>query len=163
MNREFSNKTASKSSGVFGLVFCLIGIGFMFINVLIGSIIVILALVIFLFMYFFGNDTTVICHDQGFNVTIINQRKGILLNEFAWEDVTETLYYEKESAGENNTTTCYFQAETANGIAFNLYEMKNFNELIDIFNKHTSHLPYFWEKPTGIFKTRYQKQNRVPF
>lgn len=163
MNREFSNKTASKSSGIFGLVFCLIGIGFMFINVLIGSIIVILALFIFLFMYYFGSDTIVACHDEGFTVTIINKRQGIQVNDYAWEDVTETLYYEKESAGENNTTTCYFQAKTANGLAFNLYEMKNFNEFIDLFNQQTSHLPYFWEKPTGMLKTRYQKQNRVPY
>lgn len=161
MNREFSNKTSSKSSGIFGLIFCFIGIGFMFINVLIGSIIIILALVIFLFMYYFGNDTTVICHENGFRVTLVNKRNGILINDYQWEDVSETLYYEKESAGENNTITSYFQVKTENGIAFNLYEMKNFHELIELFNQNTIHLPYFWEKPTGMFKTRYQKQNRV--
>ena len=162
MNREFSNKTASKSSGIFGLIFCLIGIGFMFFNVLIGSIVVILALVIFLFMYYFGNDTTVVCHDNGFTVTIVNNRKGTIVNDYAWEDVIDTHYYEKESAGENNTTTCYFQVKTENGVAFNVYEMKNFHELIEIFNQNTDHLPFFWEKPTGMFKTRYQKQNRIP-
>jgi flagellar basal body-associated protein FliL len=162
MYREFANKTASKSAGMFGLIFCFTGIGFMFINVLIGSIIVILALVIFLFMYFFGNDTTVICHETGFSVTIENNRKGKFVHDYSWEDVAETLYYEKESAGENNTTTCYFQVKTENGIAFNLYEMKHFHELIEIFNQNANHLPYFWEKPTGMFKTRYQKQNRVP-
>ncbi|MBV7508470.1 hypothetical protein KW850_24955 [Bacillus sp. sid0103] len=162
MNREFSNKTSSKSSGIFGLIFCFIGIGFMFINVLIGSIIIIIALVIFLIMYYFGNDTTVICHENGFTVTIANKREGISVNEYSWEDVTETLYYEKESAGENNTTTCYFQVKTENGIAFTLYEMKNFHELIELCNQNIDHLPYFWEKPTGMFKTRYQKQNRVP-
>jgi hypothetical protein len=162
MNREFANKTASKSSGIFGLIFCFIGIGFMFINVLIGSIIIILALVIFLFMYFFGNDTTVICHETGFTVTIESNRNGKVVTDYTWEDITETLYYEKESAGENNTSTCYFQVKTENGIAFNMYEMKNFHELIEIFNQNTNHLSYFWEKPTGLFKIRYQKQNRLP-
>jgi hypothetical protein len=160
MNREFSNKTASKSSGIFGLIFCLIGIGFMFINVLVGSIIVIIALVVFLFMYYFGNDTTVSCRDKGFTVTIINKRKGILVKDYTWENVTETLYYEKESPGENNTTTCYFQVKTADGIAFTLAETKNFNALIEIFNQNTR-LPYFWEKPKGMFKTKYQKQERI--
>src|SRR5574342_533935 len=125
----------------------------MFINVLIGSIIVILALIIFLIMYFFGNDTTVICHEKGFTVTITNQRKGTFVNEYTWEDVTDTLYYEKESAGENNTTTCYFQVKTENSIAFNVYQMKNFHELIELFNQNTTHLAYFWEKPTGMLKT----------
>ena len=162
MNREFANKTSSRSSGIFGLIFCFIGIGFMFINVLIGSIIVILALFIFLIMYFFGYDTTVICHEKGFTVTIASQRKGTFVNEYTWEDVTDTLYYEKESAGENNTTTCYFQVKTGNEIAFNVYQMKNFHELIELFNQNTAHLAYFWEKPTGMLKTGYQKQTRVP-
>jgi hypothetical protein len=39
--------------------------------------------------------------------------------------------------------------------------MKNFYELIEIFNQNTPHLPYFWEKPTGILKTRYKKQARA--
>ena len=162
MNREFSNKTSSRSSGIFGLIFCFIGIGFMFINVLIGSIIVIIALVIFLIMYFFGNDTTVICHEKGFTVTIANQRKGTFVNEYTWEEVTDTLYYEKESPGENNTTTYYLQVKTKKGIAFNVYQMKNFHELIELFNQNTAHLAYFWEKPTGMLKTSYQKQTRVP-
>ncbi|MEH7505864.1 hypothetical protein V7152_28585 [Neobacillus drentensis] len=133
----------------------------MFINVLIGSIIFVIGVVIFWWMRYFGNDTTVSCREKGFTVTIINKRKGIFVNDYSWEEVTETLYYERESAGENNTTTCYFQAKTANGISFDVYEMKNFNELIEIFNQNTAHLPYFWEKPTGMFKTRYQKQTRV--
>jgi hypothetical protein len=161
INREFSNKTSSKSSVVFGIIFGLIGIGFMFINVLIGSIIFVIGVVIFWWMRYFGNDTTVSCRERGFTVTIINKRKGTFVNDYSWEEVTETLYYERESAGENNTTTCYFQAKTTNGIAFDVYEMKNFNEMIEIFNQNTAHLPYFWEKPTGMFKTRYQKQTRV--
>jgi hypothetical protein len=113
-------------------------------------------------MYFFGNDTTVICHETGFTVTIESNRNGKVVTDYTWEDITETLYYEKESAGENNTSTCYFQVKTENGIAFNMYEMKNFHELIEIFNQNTNHLSYFWEKPTGLFKIRYQKQNRLP-
>jgi hypothetical protein len=160
INREFANKTSSKSSVIFGLIFCLIGIGFMLINILIGSIIVIIGAAIFLWMRYFGNDTTISCREKGFTVTIINKRKGIVVNDYAWEDVTETLYYETESAGENNTTTCYFQVKTENGIAFNVYEMKNFHELIEIFNQNTP-LPYYWEKPKGLFKSNYQKQDRI--
>ncbi|MBT2737606.1 hypothetical protein [Bacillus sp. ISL-7] len=133
----------------------------MFLNIWIGSFIFVIGVVIFLWMRYFGNDTTVSCREKGFTVTIINKRKGIFVNDYAWEQVTETHYYERESAGENNTTTRYFQVKTENGAAFNVYEMKNFHELIEIFNQNTVHLPYFWEKPTGILKTRYQKQTRV--
>ena len=135
----------------------------MLINIFIGALIFVIGVVIFLWLRYFGNDTTVSCREKGFSVAIINKRKGIIVNDYAWEEVTETLYYERESAGENNTTTCYFQVKTANGVAFNVYEMKNFHELIEIFNQNTTHLPYFWEKPTGIFKTRYKKQARAIF
>ncbi|WML26121.1 hypothetical protein [Neobacillus sp. OS1-33] len=133
----------------------------MLINVFIGALIFVIAVFIYLWMRYFGNDTTVSCREKGFTVAIVNKRKGITVNDYTWEEVTETLYYERESPGENNTTTCYFQVKTDKGVAFNVYEMKNFYELIEIFNQNTTHLPYFWEKPTGILKTRYKKQARA--
>lgn len=146
---------------VLGVVLGVIGIGLMVINILIGFIFVIIGAILFFVIRYFANDTSVSCHEDGFIVTVINKRKGTSVHEYSWQDVTETVYYEKDSSGENNTTTCYFQAKTEIGVAFNLAEMKNFDGLIQLFNNNTSHLPYYWEKPKGMFKTSYVKQNRI--
>jgi hypothetical protein len=161
ISQSFANNTSSRTSVVIGFVLGVIGLGLMIINILIGFFFVIIGVILFFVIRYFANDTSVLCHDDGFSVTIISKRKGTSVHEYTWQDVTETLYYEKESSGENNTTTCYFQANTEEGVAFTLAEMKNFDELIQIFNNRASHLPYYWEKPKGILKTSYVKQNRI--
>ncbi|WML49508.1 hypothetical protein RCG23_05825 [Neobacillus sp. PS3-34] len=158
--KEFSNNNSSLVSILIGVIFGVVGLGLMFIHVIIGFFFVLLGVVLFFSLRYFANDTRVSCHDNGFTVTVINKRKGTSVQEHAWADVTETLYYEKESGGENNSTTCYFQVQTAKGTAFNLHAMKNFDELIDIFNQKTVHIPYVWVKPKGMFKS-HQKQNRI--
>jgi hypothetical protein len=137
----------------------LIGIGFTIFSATIGLAVVVLAIVVFLLLRYFGNDTTISCHDNGFSVKVVNKRKGSLVQEYEWSDVTETLYFERESGGEDSPTTRYFSVTTDNGVAFSLHEIKGFNELIDIFNRKTNHLPYLWEKPKG-FSSSYKKQQR---
>jgi hypothetical protein len=160
ISQSFANNTSSRTSVILGVVLGVIGIGIMIFNILIGFIFVIIGVILFFVIRYFANDTSVLCHDDGFTVTIISKRKGTSIQEYSWQDVTETLYYEKESSGENNSTTCYFQANTESGVAFNLAEMKNFDGLIQQFNNNASHLPYYWEKPKGLLKTSYVKQNR---
>ena len=160
MQREFSNNNASKSwiiSSIFGVV----GIGFMLFSVWIGSIIIVFAIVIFLLMKNLASDIQVVCHNEGFTVKVTNKRKGNTIQDYLWKDVTETVYYEKESGGEDSTTTRYFKICTESGVAFNLYQMKHFDQLVQIFNDNTPHLPYYWEKPKGILGFSYKKQDRL--
>lgn len=162
MQNEFSNNTASKSAVLVGAIFSVVGIGFMFLSIWIGLILLVFAIVLFLIMRNLASDTKVNCGGNGFTVTVTNKKKGVTVQEYSWKDVVETFYYEKDSGGENNTTTRYFQVSTASGVAFNLYQMKNFDQLIQIFNQNTTHLPYFWEKPQGMLQYSYKKQARIP-
>ena len=163
MTNEFANNTSSKTSIILGVIFGVIGIGILFFHLLLGLIFIVLGVIIFLLMRFFANDTKVSCYDTGFSVTIVNKRIGTNVYNYKWEDVTETLFYEKDSGGENNTTTSYFMVKSVNGTAFNLYKMKNFDLLIQLFNQQTEHLPYIWEKPKGKLQTTYSKQPRSSF
>ena len=141
-----------------GSIIGIIGIGVITINILLGSFALLLAVVAFLLFWFNGTDTTVICHEKGFTVKMVNKGKGTSLHEYGWEEVTETIYYDNES-GEDHLTTRRILVKTASGPAFNLYAMKGFDELISIFNQKTSHLPYVWEKPRKM-STIYTKQER---
>ncbi|MDQ0200201.1 SdpI family protein [Neobacillus ginsengisoli] len=161
MQKEFTNSTSSKTSVILGVIFGAIGIGLLFISVWVGLIFVVLAVVIFFLIRYFANDITVSCDENGFTVKVINKRKGTSVNEYTWKDVVETTYYEIESRGENSTKTRYFQAKTENGVVFNVYEMKNFDHLIQLFNQNTPQLSYFWESPKGLFSSSYLKQNRT--
>jgi hypothetical protein len=163
MTNEFANNTSSKTSIILGVIFGVIGIGIMFFHLLLGLIFIVLGVIIFLLMRFLANDTKVSCYDTGFSVTVVNKRKGTNVHNYKWQDVTETLFYEKDSRGENNTTTSYFMVKTVNGTAFNLYKIKNFDLLIRLFNQHTEHLPYILEKPKGKLQTAYSKQPRSSF
>jgi hypothetical protein len=160
MHREFSNNNASKSI-IIGIIFGIVGVGFTFFSLWVGLIIIIFAIVLFLLMKNFASDIVVVCHDQGFTVKVTNKRKGNSVQDYGWSDVTETLYFERESGGEDSTTTRYFQVSTVSGVAFNLYEMKHFEQLIQLFNENTPHLPYYWEKPKGMLGYSYKKQARV--
>jgi hypothetical protein len=162
MQNEFSNNNASKSSIAVSSIFSVVGILFMFFSLWIGLIIIILAIVLFLFFRNFSSDTKVICSENGFTVSVYNKRGGTTVQEYSWSDVTETLYYEKESGSEDSSTTRYFMVSTINGVAFNLYQMKHFNRLVQIFNEHTHHLPYYWEKPHGMLQYSFKKLARIP-
>lgn len=162
MQNEFSNNTASKSAVLMGAIFGVVGIGFMLLSVWIGLILVVFAIVLFLFMRNFASDIKVSCGINAFTVTVTNKKKGVTVQKYDWKDVTETLYYEKDSGSENSTTNRYFQVSTESGVAFNLYQMKNFDQLIQIFNQSTTHLPYYWEKPQGMLPYSYKKQARIP-
>jgi hypothetical protein len=162
MLEEFSNNNSSMGSVLVGIILGLVGFAMMIFSILIGSIVVVLAVVLFFLMRYLATDTTVSCHEDGFTVKVISKRKGTSVQEYAWADVTETHYYERESGGENSSTSSYFQVKTVKGMAFNLHEMKNFDDLIKIVNQNTQHLPYEWEKQKGLFKS-YQKQNRISY
>jgi len=163
MNREFSVNTASKGSIYFGAILGVIGIGFLAFNILIGALIIIGGVLLFFLMRNFANDSTIICHEHGFSVKVVNKRKGTSIQDYKWEDVISTQYYEKESSSDDDgasTTTSYFTVKTGDGVAFDLQEMSGFADLIEIFNENTPHLPYYWEKPKGIFSTGYKRKQR---
>ena len=131
---------------------------FITIHVLLGTIALLLAVVVSFLFYFYGNDTTVICHEEGFTVKNANRVKGTSLHEYGWQEVTETKYYDNESE-EDHLPKRRILVKTASGPVFNLYAMKGFDELISIINQKTNHLPYKWEKP-GVFSYKYKKQER---
>ncbi|MCR2822624.1 hypothetical protein [Lederbergia panacisoli] len=164
MNREFSVNTASKGSIFFGAVLGIIGIGVMiFFSILYGALLFVLAVLLFFLMRNFANDTTISCHDHGFTVKVINKRKGVTVQDYNWEEVISTQYYEKDSGSDDDgasSTTSYFMVKTGEGIAFDMQEMSGFADLIEIFNENTSHLPYYWEKSKGILSSGYSRKQR---
>jgi hypothetical protein len=156
LNKEFSNKNASKS-WIIGIIFVIGGIAFMMINFLIGLGVIALGAILFFLIKNLASNYTVTLRDDGFTVRKVNKKKGTTVQDYLWSDVTETVYYEKDSG---DYTYYYFKVKTANNIAFDLIEMKGFDDLILIVNEKTPHLPYQWVKPKGILKSRYEKQMR---
>lgn len=159
---EYSVRTSTKHSVIFGGLFALTGILLLiFLNIYLGALFFLLGIIFFLYMRYFGNDTTVTCHDTGFSIKVVNKRKGTTITEYNWEDVTETLFYVHESgSGDNQSTTYHFRVTTHEGVAFNLIQTKGFAHLIETFNQHTPHLPYYWTKPKGFLSAPFKKVNR---
>ncbi|MDR7080702.1 hypothetical protein J2Y03_005793 [Neobacillus niacini] len=158
MGKEFTNSNSIRMAAIAGSIIGIVGIGVITKNVLLGSVILLLAAIAFLLFLYYGSDTTVICHEKGFTVKIVSRGKGMSLHEYGWEEVKETQYYDNESE-EDHLTTRRMLVKTASGPAFNLYAMKGFDELISIFNQKTSHLPYVWKKPREMSNI-YTKQER---
>jgi hypothetical protein len=153
MGKEFSNNDSVRMAVIASAIIGIVGIGVITINVLLGSMVLLLAAVAFGLFWFYGTDTTVVCHENGFTVKKVTKGKGTSLHEYGWGEVTETRYYDNESE-EDHLTTRRMLVKTASGPVFNLYAMKGVDELISIFNQKTSHLPYVWVKPremTNIF------------
>ncbi|WML46731.1 hypothetical protein RCG23_13875 [Neobacillus sp. PS3-34] len=158
MNKEFSNKSTGTSM-VFGIVFGIMGISCLSFFPLLGLGFIAIGVIVFFLIRTFMNNTTVTIHDQGFSVKEGNKRKGTAVKEYKWSDVVATSYYEEDSGGEDSDTTSFFQVSTNEGVAFDLQKMKGFNELIELVNQNTPHLPYYWAKPQG-WLGKYQKQSR---
>ncbi|TDL61155.1 hypothetical protein E2R56_29995 [Rhodococcus qingshengii] len=156
MGKEFSNNDSIRMAMIAGSILGIIGIGIITLHVLLGTLVLVVAAAAFGLFWFYGTDTTVVCHENGFTVKMVSKGKGTSLYEYGWNEVTETRYYDNES-GEDHLTTRRILVKTASGPAFNLYAMKGFEELISIFNQKTSHLPYVWVKPremSNIFMKR---------
>jgi hypothetical protein len=158
MGKEFSNKDSVRMAMIAGAIIGIIGIGIITLHVLLGTLVLVLAAVTSGLFWFYGSDTTVVCHDNGFTVKKVTKGKGTSLHEYGWGEVTETRYYDNES-GEDHLTTRRMLVKTASGPVFNLYAMKGFDELISIFNQKTSHLPYVWVKPRQMSNI-FTKQER---
>jgi hypothetical protein len=158
MGKEFSNKDSIRMAMIAGAILGIIGIGVVTLNVILGTVFLVVAVIASGMFWFYGKDTTVICHDNGFTVKKVSKGKGTSLHEYGWGEVTETRYYDNESE-EDHLPTRRILVKTASGLAFNLYAMKGFDELISIFNQKTSHLPYVWVKPREM-STIFMKQER---
>jgi hypothetical protein len=158
MGKEFSNNASVRMAVIASAIIGIVGIGVITINVLLGTMVLVLAAIAFGLFWFYGTDTTVVCHENGFTVKMVNKGKGTSLHEYGWNEVTETKYYDNES-GEDHLTTRRMLVKTASGPVFNLYAMKGFDELISIFNQKTSHLPYVWVKPREMSNI-FMKQER---
>ena len=162
MNHEFSNRTSSVGSILFGVVFGLFGIGVMiFLSVLYGVGIFIFGLLLFFLIRYFASDVSIRCDDESFTVKVVNKRKGSKLNHYKWEDVLSTLYYERESGGEDSSSTSYFMVKVPEGVAFDFRETKGFHELIQIFNEKTPHLPYVWGKIGDLKKFKKSEDKKI--
>ncbi|SDM86943.1 hypothetical protein [Bacillus sp. OK048] len=158
MGKEFSNKNSVRLAAIAAAIIGIIGIGVITIHVLLGILALLLAVVVSFLFYIYGNDTTVICHEDGFTVKNTNRGKGTSIHEYGWQEVAETKFYDNVSE-EDHLPTRSILVKTTGGLAFNLYAMKGFDELISIINQKTKHLPYKWEKP-GAFSHTYKKQER---
>ncbi|ETI69792.1 hypothetical protein [Neobacillus vireti] len=161
MGKEFSNRTSSSSSFMTGGIFIVIGIVLLFVNGLLGILAVMVGVLLLFFKRNVRYDTTVVCSQNGFTVKVTNKQKSTSVKEYKWEDVASTHYYERYSGIDNETTNSYFKVTTTEGVAFDLWQMKDFDELIQIFNQKTPNLPYHWEKPTGFFASSFTNYKKV--
>ncbi|MDF2790431.1 MAG: hypothetical protein K0S80_3532 [Neobacillus sp.] len=146
MGKEFSNNNSTRMAWIAGTLIGIIGAGVITIHVLLGSLALLSAVIAFILFFYYGTDTTLICNEKGFTVKRQSRAKGKSLQEYRWEEVTQTKYYDNESE-EDHLTTRRILVKTASGPGFNLYAKKGFDELIAIFNQKTNHLPYVWKKP----------------
>jgi hypothetical protein len=132
--------------GALGLVFGLLVFPW-------GFALWILAIGVPLAMAYFGTDTTIIAGPEGFSVTTESKRSGRSAAQFAWQEVTGTRYeeYASQSSEGSSRTTRYFSVETARGPAFRIDSgISQFDDLIQVFNFSTPHLPYVWQKQAGF-------------
>ncbi|MDM5330093.1 hypothetical protein [Neobacillus sp. CF12] len=76
MGKEFSNHNSVRMSFITAAIIGIIGIGLLTIHVFLGTLVLMLAVVAFGMFHYFGTDTTVICHEKGFTVKLVNKVKG---------------------------------------------------------------------------------------
>jgi hypothetical protein len=154
---KYSNNKSTLLSIVIGGFIGLFGIAMLFISIIFGVIVLIVAGVLYYFLRHLTSNTEVIFDANGFSVTVSSKRKGAVTNQYLWREVTGTSYYIVNN-GEDGSTS-HFRVMTANGPAFDVYRAKGFHEMIELVNQNTMHLPYFWEK-TKSFTKPYQQVMR---
>jgi hypothetical protein len=172
--REFSHKGNSLVFQIItGCIFGMVGLGFtlfsvlgvvlaasggnvspvFFIGFLVGPLLLLLAVGAPLAMGYFGTNTRIVCGEEGFSITTESKRAGKQHSEYRWDEVTGTDYDEStfRSSQSGTQTTRFFTVETARGRAFQVTQkIRGFQDLIQLFNQMTPHLPYTWEKQTGF-------------
>lgn len=102
----------------------------------------------------FGTNTTIYAGPEGFTVTTESKRAGRRHEQYGWHEVTGTEYEEfvhRRSEGGPRVSR-YFTVNTARGQAFRVGQgISQFEDLIQVFNHMTPHLPYTWQ-PQGGFQ-----------
>ena len=96
----------------------------------------------------------IVCTPEGFTVSTESKRAGSKQEKYTWQEVTGTDYDEFHSRSTSNsgsTTTRYFSVETTRGQALRVdSKISQFDDLINVFNHQTPHLPYIWERQAGF-------------
>ncbi|MEH6994008.1 hypothetical protein V7075_15045 [Neobacillus drentensis] len=80
MGKEFANKDSVRMAMIAGAILGIIGIGVITLNVLLGTMVLVLAAITFGLFSLYGTDTTVVCHEKGFDelISIFNQKTSHL-------------------------------------------------------------------------------------
>ncbi len=122
-----------------------------------GALFGVLGMLVFFGMpaaiWYFSTSYTIVCRPDGFAVSRQSRRRGSSADDYRWDEVTATRYFERRSrgtSGDGDRTTGYFSVETERGQAFSVSErMRRFGELIETVNEMTPHLPYTWSRQVG--------------
>lgn len=98
---------------------------------------------------YLGARRTIICYPEGFTVITAVGCAGHTTVRFRWQEVIRT-EYQADLRGARGAPACSFRAETATGVAFTASERhRQFQDLIEVCNAMTPHLPYVWQPEAG--------------
>lgn len=152
--REYRSRGAHPFPRIFvGCVFFFIGLVFGLLFFPWGFGIWLVGVGIVYTMLQFGTDVTILAGPEGFSITTESKRSGRQHAQFAWSEVVGTHYEEYTSRDSERRiqNTRYFTVETTRGRAFRVQStISQFDDLIQVFNHSTPHLPYIWQKQGGF-------------
>lgn len=131
----------------FGVVAGCVGLACLPWNPLVGSGTLVLAAGLPAWLHQMAPRSTVACEPTGFVVTTRHQRSGKQQAQYGWHEITSTSYGETARP----FPTGYFMVETEQGVAFRLsHRTAQFQDLIEVVNAMTPHLPYRWQRGAGL-------------
>lgn len=126
--RRYQQKTPVYVPFFFGGVLAFIALVFALVfSPLAGGALLLLAVVAPLAIFYLSTDQTITCTEQGVTVEKSSRRAGSAREEYAWDEVTGTRFFEVTRRG---------PVFKVNG------SMQGFDDLISIVNWGTRHLPY---------------------
>lgn len=136
-----------------GCVLTALALGFLLFLPPVGILLILLAVGVPIAIAQLGQDITIVAGPEGFSVTIEGKKVGRKHEQYAWSEITGTDYEEftmRQKDGPNSVTR-YFTVETSRGQAFRVQQnISQFDDLINVFNHQTPHLPYYWQQQAGF-------------
>ena len=151
--REYRSTVSTFVYIFLGFVFLFLGLIFTFLIGALGLAILSLAVIVPAVVRYLRRDLKVTCSDQGFVVRTESARHGRSEVAYSWDEVTATSYHEtahRDSEGFSHTVG-HFEVETMRGKAFAVnHKVRQFAELIEIFNTMAPQIPYVWKPRKGF-------------
>lgn len=152
--RTYEHRGAHPAPRIF--VGCVLGLMGLIFGVLFfpwGFGLLLLAVGIPLAMAHLGTNTTIVAGPEGFSVSTASKASGSRHEQYGWHEITGTDYEEfvHRSSNSGPKTSRYFIVNTARGQAFRVNEsISQFEDLVQVFNHMTPHLPYTWQRQAGF-------------